>query len=110
MGQRALGTATQRQAAYSRCAAAKKQESAKGRTWPSIWRRKSSQTTASSTISDTRVMGEAFDAAYKKLHSAGQPYNILATRIIAAAQKGERGPNQLRNAILAWFEIEGEMN
>jgi hypothetical protein len=55
-------------------------------------------------------MGEAFDAAYKKLHSAGQPYNILATRIIAAAQKGERGPNQLRNAILAWFEIEGEMN
>jgi hypothetical protein len=61
----------------------------------------------------TRVMGEAFYAACKKLYSAQQPhvaYNILAARIIAAAQNGERDPVRLRNAGLAWLEIEGEIN
>lgn len=52
----------------------------------------------------TRVMGEAFDAARKALHSRGQPpivVEIIAARIIAAASKGERDPIQLRNAGLA---------
>jgi hypothetical protein len=52
----------------------------------------------------TRVMGEAFDAARKKLHSAGQPHIVfetIAARIIAAASKGERDPIRLRNAGLA---------
>jgi hypothetical protein len=52
----------------------------------------------------TRVMGEAFEAARKKLHSAGQPqivFETIAARIIAAASKGERDPARLRNAGLA---------
>jgi hypothetical protein len=52
----------------------------------------------------TRAMGEAFDAACKKLHSSGQPHIVLETiaaRIIAAASKGERDPVRLRNAGLA---------
>ena len=52
----------------------------------------------------TRVMGEAFDDARKKLHSAGQPHIVfetIAARIIAAASKGERDPVRLRNAGLA---------
>ena len=46
-------------------------------------------------------MGEAFEAARQKLHSAGQPqivYETIAARIIAAASKGERDPVRLRNA------------
>jgi hypothetical protein len=46
-------------------------------------------------------MGEAFDAACKELHDKGQPtivYEVIAKRIIDAAQKGERDPVQLRNA------------
>jgi hypothetical protein len=52
----------------------------------------------------TRVMGEAFDDARKKLHSAGQPHIVfetIAARIIAAAGRGERDPVRLRNAGLA---------
>ena len=52
----------------------------------------------------TRVMGEAFDEARKKLHSKGQPHIVfetIAARIIAAASKGERDPVRLRNAGLA---------
>lgn len=57
----------------------------------------------------TRIMGEAFDAACQKLYSARQPhvaYSILAGKIIAAAQKGERDPVRLRNAGLAWLEMD----
>jgi hypothetical protein len=49
----------------------------------------------------TRVMGEAFDSARERLHSAGQPqivFEIIAARIISAASKGERDPIRLRNA------------
>jgi hypothetical protein len=49
----------------------------------------------------TRVMGEAFDEARKKLHSAGQPFIVfetIAARIISAASRGERDPVRLRNA------------
>jgi hypothetical protein len=59
----------------------------------------------------TRVMGEAFDAACKKLYSARQPHNVystLAARIIAAAQKGERDPIQLRNGGLAWLNLKAK--
>jgi len=60
-----------------------------------------------------QVMNEAFDAACKKLYSARQPhvaYNVLAWRIIAATQKGERDPVRLRDAGLAWLVTESEMN
>jgi hypothetical protein len=52
----------------------------------------------------TRVMGNAFDAARDELYSSGQPpivYEVIAMRIIAAAQKGERDPLRLRDAGLA---------
>jgi hypothetical protein len=52
----------------------------------------------------TRVMGEAFDAACKDLHDTGQPAlvrEIIASRIIEAAKRGERDPVRLRNAGLA---------
>jgi hypothetical protein len=58
-----------------------------------------------------RAMGEAFGAACKKLYSARSHqviYNILAAKIIAAAQKGERDPVRLREAGLAWLGTEGE--
>lgn len=48
-------------------------------------------------------MGEAFEAARKKLHSAGQPqivFETIAARIIAAASKGERDP--VRYAMPGW--------
>ena len=60
-----------------------------------------------------RAMGEAFDAACKKLYSARPhqvAYNIVAAKIIAAAQKGERDPVRLREAGLAWLGAEGQMN
>jgi hypothetical protein len=60
-----------------------------------------------------RAMGEAFDAACKKLYSA-RPHqvasNIVVAKTIAAAQKGERDPVRLREAGLAWLGAEGEMN
>jgi hypothetical protein len=47
----------------------------------------------------TRAMGEAFDAARKQVEGAGQlVHETIATRIIAAAQRGERDPARLRNA------------
>jgi hypothetical protein len=55
----------------------------------------------------TRVMGEAFEAARKKLHSRGQPqivYETIAARIIAAASKGERDPVRLCNAGLVGLQ------
>ena len=49
-------------------------------------------------------MGEAFDAANKELHDAGQPaivQEIIAKRIIAAASLGERDVVRLRDVALA---------
>jgi hypothetical protein len=60
-----------------------------------------------------RAMGEAFDAACERLRSAREPYvvfNVLAARIIAAAQKGERDPVRLRDAGLTSLGLEGEVN
>jgi hypothetical protein len=53
---------------------------------------------------ETRLMGEAFDAACEGLQDTGQPAlvrEIIANRIIKAAMKGERDPVRLRNAGLA---------
>ena len=52
----------------------------------------------------TEIMGKAFDSACAELHDKGQPaivYEVIATRIIDAAKKGERDPIQLRKAGLA---------
>jgi hypothetical protein len=52
----------------------------------------------------TGIMGEAFDAACKELHDAGQPaivYEVIAKRIIDAAKSGERDKARLRDAGLA---------
>ena len=60
-----------------------------------------------------RAMSEAFDAACKRLNSAREPrdgYNVLAARIIAAAQKGERDPVRLRDAGLASLGTEDDVN
>jgi len=54
----------------------------------------------------TKVMGEAFDAACKDLHDTGQPsivYEVVATRIIEAAEAGERDPDKLRDWALTAF-------
>jgi hypothetical protein len=59
----------------------------------------------------TQVMGEAFDAACKKLHDKGQPtivYEVIAKRIIDAARKGERDPVRLRNAGLVALGFDKE--
>jgi len=48
----------------------------------------------------TRIMGEAFDAACRELHDRGQPeivYEVIASRIIAAAKRGECDPIRLRD-------------
>jgi hypothetical protein len=53
------------------------------------------------------AMGEAFEAACKELDEAGQPKvapEVIATRIIAAARRGERDPVRLRAAALAQDE------
>jgi hypothetical protein len=52
----------------------------------------------------TRIMGEAFDAACKELHDTGPSpivQEIMAKRIIAAAQTGERDVTRLRDIGLA---------
>jgi hypothetical protein len=52
----------------------------------------------------TRVMGEAFDAACQELYHKGQPtvvYEFIAKRILAAARKGERDAERLRDIGLA---------
>jgi hypothetical protein len=51
----------------------------------------------------TRIMGEAFGAACKELHDAGQPaivQEIMAKRIIAAARLGEYDVTHLRDVAL----------
>ena len=53
---------------------------------------------------DTRVMGEAFDAACKEVRDTGQPplaREVMAKRIIDAARAGERDVNRLRDAALS---------
>jgi hypothetical protein len=52
----------------------------------------------------TAIMGTAFDSACQELHDKGQPaivYEVIATRIIDAAKRGERDPIALRSAGLA---------
>jgi hypothetical protein len=59
----------------------------------------------------TRIMGEAFDAAYVGLQDTGQPAlvrEIIAKRIIEAAKKGERDPVRLRAAGLAALGYDRE--
>jgi hypothetical protein len=53
----------------------------------------------------TAAMGEAFEAACKQLHGAGNAEvvrKLLAERIIAAAGRGELDPIRLRTAALSW--------
>jgi hypothetical protein len=53
---------------------------------------------------DTRIMGEAFDAACEEVRDAGQPpvvREVMARRIIDAARAGERDVNRLREAALS---------
>jgi hypothetical protein len=53
------------------------------------------------------IMGEAFDAACKELHDAGQPEVVLAViagRIIGAAKRGELDPVRLRDAALVGLQ------
>jgi hypothetical protein len=52
----------------------------------------------------TALLGEAFDAACRELHDKGQPsivYELIATKIIEAAKKGERDLEKLRDAGLS---------
>ena len=56
----------------------------------------------------TRVMGEAFDAACKALHSSGQPQIVYDTIAGRTAHKGERDPVCLRNAGLAGLGYESK--
>jgi hypothetical protein len=54
----------------------------------------------------TKVMGQAFEAACKDLHDTGQPdliYEVIAKRIIEAADFGERDPDKLRDRALTAF-------
>jgi hypothetical protein len=50
------------------------------------------------------IMSSAYDAALASLHDHGQPEvvrEIIAKRIIAAALKGERDPERLRQQALS---------
>jgi hypothetical protein len=51
----------------------------------------------------TRLMGEAFDMAAKSLDGAPSAvvYEAIASRIVVAAQRGERDPRQLCRAGMA---------
>jgi hypothetical protein len=54
----------------------------------------------------TAAMGEAFEAACKELHNAGQQLiirKVLAQQIIVAARSGELDPVRLRKAALSWI-------
>jgi hypothetical protein len=55
----------------------------------------------------TAAMGEAFDAACKELHGAGQPEVVrkLMARIIAAVSRGELDPVRLPTAALSWIVV-----
>jgi hypothetical protein len=51
------------------------------------------------SLDEARVMGEAFDAATKKIDVGSQVvYEAIAARIILAAHDGERDPIRLRDA------------
>ena len=53
---------------------------------------------------DTRIMGEAFDAACREIRATGQPprvREVMAKRIIDAARTGERDVTRLRDAALS---------
>ena len=59
----------------------------------------------------TQIIGEAFDSACKELHDTGQPpivYEVVARRIIDAANVGERDLIRLRNAGLAALGFDEE--
>ena len=54
----------------------------------------------------TAAMGEAFEAACKELHGAGNAEavrKLIAEQIIAAASRGELDPARLRTAALSWI-------
>jgi hypothetical protein len=56
----------------------------------------------------TEAMGEAFEAACKRLRDAGRyemVRKIVAQRIIAAARSGELDPVRLRTVALGWISI-----
>ena len=60
----------------------------------------------------TKVMGVAFDSARKELQQRGQldiAPGAIAKAIIASAEKGERDPLKLRDAGLAAFGIEEDV-
>lgn len=55
-------------------------------------------------------MGQAFDAARKELHDYGQPeivQEVIAQRIIAAAHRGERDVERLRDFALTALQRKG---
>jgi hypothetical protein len=57
----------------------------------------------------TALLGGAFDAACRELHDKGQPsivYELIATRIIEAAKKGERNIDKLRDAGLSALGLQ----
>lgn len=59
----------------------------------------------------TALLGQAFDSASRELHDKGQPeivYEIIALRIIEAAQKGERDVARLAAAGLAALGFQGK--
>jgi hypothetical protein len=61
----------------------------------------------------TQIIGEAFDSACKELHDTGQPpivYEVIARRIIDAANVGERDLIRLRNAGLAALGFDEEVS
>jgi hypothetical protein len=56
----------------------------------------------------TALVSAAYDQAIRALHDKGQPAlvrEIIAKRIIALAQRGERNPEKLCMAALAEFGI-----
>jgi hypothetical protein len=55
----------------------------------------------------TAAMGEAFEAACRKLHGGGdsEARKLIAKRIIAAARKGELDPVRLRTTALSWIIV-----
>jgi hypothetical protein len=55
------------------------------------------------------IMGKAYDAARQELHDTRQPdivYEIIATRSIDAAKRGERDPIRLRDIGLAALGLD----
>ena len=57
----------------------------------------------------TKAVGRAFDAACAALHDSGQPkivHEVMARRIIRAAQRGERDPAKLCSIALVAFNSD----